>query len=90
MAFGFSKVLFKKLVEGAFAVLSNGLGYKKLTVESLPTQDPPLAIDPDNFDLRILGLKPGTYTITVRSYVEGLIESEDSNSVIYECQITIT
>lgn len=86
MANIFNKLTFKKLPYGKI-VSSNGVvGFRKLA-EDVPFIPPPpiLAIEPDNFDLRIFGLKRGTYTITATAEAPkfGLEQSEHSDPVIY-------
>lgn len=76
--------VFKKLTTGEIVSSSGGIVFRKLLTVTPSTPSLP-AIDPDNFDLRIIGLSTGTYTITVTSFAEklNLAESERSNSVAY-------
>ena len=67
---------FKKLIVGDFVSLRDGFGFKKLSETTLT----PI---PSGFDLSILDLAQGEYTITVTAISEGLTESKHSNSVIY-------
>lgn len=60
--------IFQKLFEGAFTAVNNSFGFKKLTVS------PSIG--------SILGLTPGTYTLTIRATSGGLEESDESEPVI--------
>lgn len=83
----FNKLFFKKHKPGKVVASRGDKVFKKLT--ATPTDQPevpPLTgLDPDNFDLRLLGLKPGTYTLTatVSALDLQLAESDRSNSVGY-------
>lgn len=80
----FNKLFFKKHKPGKVVASKGDKAFKKLTPDV--SEPPPLTgLDPDNFNLGILGLKPGTYTITATVSALGLqlAESDHSNSVEY-------
>ena len=81
----FNKLFFRKHKPGEVVASKEDKAFRKLT--SAVEQEPPpvTGLDPDNFNLGILGLKPGTYILTVTSTALNLrlAESEYSESVIY-------
>lgn len=82
----FNKLFFKKHKPGKVVATKGELGFQKLTEEPTDQEAPPLTgLDPDNFNLGIIGLKQGTYTITATTSAISLhlAESEQSNAVEY-------
>lgn len=76
MGYAFAKITFKKLYKRQ-TVASNGyILLKELSTEALTS------VNAKGFDLSLLGLPAGTYTIAATSLSSGL-ESNPSNSVIY-------
>ena len=84
--------IFKKLNTGEIVSSSGGKVFRKLSVQTVtPPVTPPIIVPglyPDNFDLNILGLSAGTYTITATTEAEKLKlkESKRSNSVEYKVE----
>ena len=79
------KFTFKELFVNAFVAIIEGLGCRELTTTAKPIPPPVIGLDPDNFNLGIIGLKQGTYTITATTEAPSLqlAESKQSNSVTY-------
>lgn len=84
------KYVFKKLIVGVLTYILNGMGYRVLSDEEAETPEDPVVpvypgTDPENFDLRWLGLKSGTYRITATSISRklGLTESVQSEYILY-------
>lgn len=81
----FNKLFFRKHKPGEIVASKEDKAFRKLT--SAVEQEPPpiTGLDPDNFDLRILGLKSGTYTLVVTSVAGGLqvAESDYSEPIEY-------
>ena len=88
MSYSFTKIALQKLAPGRI-VLSNGdIVFRKLyAVIDIPPIVIP-GLEPDNFDLSIIGLKRGTYTITVTTAAPSLrlTESEQSISLKYKVE----
>ena len=84
----FNKLFFKKHKPGEVVASNGDKSFKKLTatVDQPPTdQSPPITgLDPDNFNLGIIGLKPGTYTITATVSALGLRLAESDHSISIE------
>ena len=89
----FNKLFFKKHKPGEVVASNGDKAFKKLTVtadqpsvDQPPTdQSPPITgLDPDNFNLGIIGLKPGTYTITATVSALGLRLAESDHSISIE------
>lgn len=86
----FNKLRFWKHKPGKVVASSGNKVFKKLTPDEEQTPSPspgftPDDLNPDHFNLKILGLKPGTYILTVTSIALGLrlTESEHSVTVVY-------
>jgi hypothetical protein len=83
----FNKLFFKKHKLGDVVASKDDKSFRKLTsaVEQEPKPPTIEGLDPDNFDLRWLGLKHGTYTLTVTSIAPSLhmVESNHSEPVEY-------
>ena len=83
----FNKLFFRKHKPGEIVASKDDKSFRKLTsaVEQEPKPPTISGLDPDNFDLRWLGLKPGTYTLVVTSVAEGLrvAESDFSEPIEY-------
>lgn len=81
----FNKLFFRKQTTGEIVASKGDKAFRKLT-PAIEQESPPITgLDPDNFDLRILGLKPGTYTLAVTSVAETLElgESDYSEPIEY-------
>ena len=73
-------LVFKNLITGEIVSFNGGLAFAKLSVSVSPELPP---VFPNNFDLRLLGLKPGVYILTVTATAEGAEESSHRNEIIY-------
>lgn len=84
-----SRYAFKELIANAFVAIFSGYGFRELAKKSEPAPEtPPIIVPglyPDNFNLSILGLSAGTYTITATVTAPSLrlTESDHSNSETY-------
>lgn len=88
----FNKLRFWKHKPGKVVASSGDKVFKKLTLDdeqtSSPSPSPGFTTDdlnPDHFNLKILGLKPGTYVLTVTSTALSLrlAESDYGTAVLY-------
>lgn len=81
----FNKLFFKKLKPDKVVATKGDKAFQKLTPPANQDAPPLTGLEPDNFNLGILGLKSGTYTITATTSAIGLhlAESKHSNSVEY-------
>jgi hypothetical protein len=82
----FNKLFFKKLKPDKVVATKGDKAFQKLTETPTGQEAPPLTgLDPENFNLGWLLLKPGTYTLTATVSAPSLrlAESERSNSVEY-------
>lgn len=87
MAKIFSKLTFKKLPSGRIVSTNGVVSLKKLAEEKF-YKEPILAITPEAFDLRLIGLKKGTYLITATTEAPSLkLEMSDPSDGI---EYTIT
>lgn len=83
------KFTFKELFVNAFVAIIEGWGFRQLTTTAEPITPPDIppiiGLDPDNFNLGILGLTQGTYIITATTEAESLrlAESKHSDYVKY-------
>lgn len=75
--------VFKKLIEGAFASICDGLGFKLITTTAEPIIPPPI-LEIGQIDLSVLGLSAGTYRITATALSTGIDESPKSKAVTYK------
>lgn len=76
MGYAFAKITFKKLYKRE-TVASNGY----ILLRELSTEAP-ASVNTEGFDLSLLGLPAGTYTIVATS-LRGGLESNPSNLVTY-------
>lgn len=80
----FNKLFFQKHKIGEVVATKDDKSFRKLSAvkQTTPTIS---GVTPDNLDLRWLGLKQGTYKITVTSIAGGLrlAESDRSDPVTY-------
>lgn len=74
--------VFKRLAKGNIASYSGGLVFRKLSIDG--SQYTP-GLDSDNFNMKLIGLKAGTYAVTVTTVAHSLklAESEHSDSIEY-------
>lgn len=82
----FNKLFFRKHTPGKVVASSGDKVFQKLeTVQPDSPMPPIIEIDPSNFNLDLIGLKPGTYTLTVTVSAPSLelTESDQSNPVEY-------
>lgn len=81
----FNKLFFKKHKLGEVVATNGDKAFQKLT--ETPQQEPPplTGLEPDKFNLAIIGLKAGTHTITATTIATELhlAESKQSNAVEY-------
>ena len=76
MGFTFVKLLTNEAVASA-----EGIAFKRLSPEEIPTFTPDF--ESGRLDLSTLGLAPGRYSITVTALADGLEESDHSKEEIY-------
>lgn len=81
----FNKLFFKKLKPDKVVATKGDKAFQKLTPPANQDAPPLTGLDPDNFNLELLFLKPGTYTLTATVSAPSLrlAESGRSNPVEY-------
>lgn len=82
----FNKLFFRKHTPGKVVATSGDKAFQKLeTVHADSPMPPFVGIDPSNFNLELIGLRPGTYTLTATVSAPSweLNESDQSNPVEY-------
>lgn len=76
----FYKLFFKKYKPNEVVTSKEDKAFRKLTLSVERDPPPIIGVEPDHFDLRILGLKSGTHILTVTSVAGRLQVAESDHS----------